>query len=373
VVNCIVAPFAFSLSIRNKPPSNKREERLPRTTEIENNSLASNAVNMPRELLMARALDVTRGIFKLHFGPAFQLLAAMRPVRALLLYLITVFVIGALLAPWLYWGAQSAAAHLPALSKIAANPFHRFVHRAMLGLALICLWPLLRSLGKNSWKDLGLGSDRAAGPRIWGGFAIGFGSLALVAILALATSARKLNLDLGPAEFWKGLATASISAVIVALLEEILFRGALLGAFRKAWDWRVALLASSAIYAIVHFFQRPPSPAHIEWYSGLAVLGGMLHGFVEWNTLVPGFLTLTVAGFILGLAFLNSGRLYFSIGIHAGWIFWLKFYALLTVPQNNSAPWLWGTARLFDGWLALIILLPICALFWRNASRSRES
>src|SRR5205814_9527542 len=126
------------------------------------------------------------------------------------------------------------------------------------------------------------------------------------------------------AELMKGLATAGLSALIVAVIEELLFRGALFGSMLKAHHWRAALLVSSVVYAIVHFFQRPPSPEPITWYSGFLVLGRMLEGFVEWHVLLPGFLTLTVAGPILGLAYLQTRTLYFSIGLHAWWIFWLK-------------------------------------------------
>ena len=69
----------------------------------------------------------------------------MRPVRSLLIYAGVVFLGGALLAPWLSWGVQSLAAHLPEFQKLADHPFHRYVNRALLGLALIGLWPLLRS------------------------------------------------------------------------------------------------------------------------------------------------------------------------------------------------------------------------------------
>src|SRR5436190_1719664 len=85
---------------------------------------------------------------------------ATRPLRWLLIYLLVVFVGGALLAPWLYALTQWGATHFPSLQHLAKNPFHRFVHRALLGLALIFLWPLFRRMGLRTWEDFGLANPR---------------------------------------------------------------------------------------------------------------------------------------------------------------------------------------------------------------------
>lgn len=77
----------------------------------------------------------------------------MRPAHALVIYIAAVFLGGALLAPWLYWLAQAGTDSFP---KLANTPFHRFVNRSLLLLALAGLWPLLRHLGARSAGDLGL-------------------------------------------------------------------------------------------------------------------------------------------------------------------------------------------------------------------------
>lgn len=77
--------------------------------------------------------------------------------------------------------------------------------------------------------------------------------------------------------------------------------------------------------------------------------------------LVPAFFTLFVAGAILALAYQRTGALFVSIGLHAGWIFWLKFYGFLTVQTPGANPAIWGTDTLIDGWLALPVL---GCVFW---------
>jgi uncharacterized protein len=80
---------------------------------------------------------------------------------------------------------------------------------------------------------------------------------------------------------------------------------------------------------------------------------------------VPGLLNLTLVGMILGLAYQRSGSLYFSIGLHAGWIFWLKTYGFLTEEANPSLSWFYGTSALINGWLAAIILTVVLVVLSR--------
>ena len=59
---------------------------------------------------------------------------------------------------------------------------------------------------------------------------------------------------------------------------------------------------------------------------------------------------------MLGLAYQRTGNLYFPIGLHAGWIFWLKIYGALTVAATRETDWFWGSGKMIDGWLAFFVL-----------------
>jgi len=286
----------------------------------------------------------------------------MRPIRSLLIYFAVVFLGGALLAPWLYWLAQWAASHWPALSGVAGKPFHRFLDRSMLGLALLCLWPLVRGGGARSWRDLGFVRQRRPGRQILRGFALGWASLAAVALLALACGARAFILTHSGAEVFRHLINAAWTAVVVAILEELVFRGALFGLLRQAVPWPAALVASSAVYAAVHFIKSGATALPVQWNSGLTLLSGMLY---HPPPLIPAFFTLLVAGSILALCYQRSGALYFSIGLHAGWIFWLKTYGFLSHPSGAYVSF-WGTDNLIDGWLSLIVLAILFVLIARQ-------
>jgi uncharacterized protein len=287
----------------------------------------------------------------------------MRPIRSLLIYFAVVFAGGALLAPWLYWLAQWAAGHWPALSGISAKPFHRYLDRSLLGLALICLWPLLRSGGALSWRDLGFVRRGRPTWQILGGFALGWASLAAVALLALACGASAFILTHSTADLFHLLSSATLTAVVVAVLEELVFRGALFTLLRQAMPWPAALVVSSAVYSAVHFIKKAEIAMPVQWYSGLALLWAMLS---HPPPLIPAFFTLFVAGAILALCFQRTAALYFSMGLHAGWIFWFKSYHFLFHPTGVH-PFFWGTDTLIDGWLSFLVLAVIFVLIaWKK-------
>jgi membrane protease YdiL (CAAX protease family) len=287
----------------------------------------------------------------------------MRPLGAFLIYLAVVLAGGALLAPWLYWAAQEAASRWPPLEPLLQFGFHRYMNRALLVMALMGLWPLLRCLGARSLAELGLSNPGRSLGKLLSGFVLGFLSLAVVACLVLGAGGRAWD-PCTLAQFIARLGKAGLTAAVVALLEEILFRGGLFGALRKACRWPVALLASSALYALVHFLDSAQRFPQVHWHSGFAALQQMAQGFGRWEALIPGFLNLWLAGLLLGLAYQRTGNLYFSIGLHAGWILWLKLYGFLTLEQPGACGWFWGTERLIDGWLTLIVLLLATLPLW---------
>lgn len=213
----------------------------------------------------------------------------MRPLRALLVFIAVVAVGGALAAPWLYLLAQSWSSAFP---KLAGEPFHRFVNRSVLGLAL------LRSLGATSWQELGLVKPSGQWRKLAGGLALGFVSLACVAAAALLAG-------------------------------------------------------------------------EVTWWSGLVLLPHTLEGLMDWQHLVPAFLCLTLAGAWLAPACQRTGNLYFSIGLHAGWIFWLKFYGFATSAVAGANEWLWGSPRLINGWLAFGVLAAGFVAFARATTPPR--
>jgi membrane protease YdiL (CAAX protease family) len=96
----------------------------------------------------------------------------------------------------------------------------------------------------------------------------------------------------------------------------------------------------------------------------------MFRNLGDLHTIVPGVLNLTLAGMLLAWAYQCTGNLYFSIGLHAGWIFWVKAYAIATTLAPAADKWWWGTGRMaiVNGWVALPVLVGTLLFFgWMNS------
>ena len=293
----------------------------------------------------------------------------MRPVRALTIYLAAVFVGGGLLAPWFYWAANGTGILDPA----NVPPFHRFVNRSMLVVALAGLWPLAYYCRLDSWRSVGLKREPGWLKDAGKGFLLGFATLGAVAAGSILSESRvfAFNGEFGPLA--SALAAAVGTALLVSVLEEVMFRGVVFGALRQIYHWTIALVASSGLYSILHFFQSPPLTGDVTWNSGLKFLPLMFRGFIDPTLLVPGFFVLLVAGAVLAVTYERRGTIFFAIGLHAGWIFCLKSYGALTRlgPAHNEV--LWGSRKVTDGWMAgAVLLLTLgCALWWRGVSQAR--
>jgi membrane protease YdiL (CAAX protease family) len=285
----------------------------------------------------------------------------------LALYLLMVFAGAALLAPWVWKGIHAIA---PA-SSIARHPFHRYVNRCLMALALGGIWPLFRSGFFPGLRQSGLFRRPGMGREIFQGAVLGFFSLAVIVLLVLTCGIRSWDFSHPLSLHALHLVRALGAASVVSVLEELLFRGATFGALRRTSGFWPAAFGSSVLYALVHFFQRPAAPGSVDASTGFEILLRMSAGFANGPVLIPGFINLTLAGLILAAFRERTGALWCSIGLHAGWIFWLKSYAFLTHAPVGAPDWFWGSSKLIDGWLAFASLLAtVVGLRWVRAERA---
>jgi len=104
----------------------------------------------------------------------------LRASRAIGLYFAAVILLGALLAPWLFWAVQQVAARVDVLHVYATYPFHRIFDRAIMLVALAGLWPLLRALGFRFWRDIRYVRARGWWRHALAGYVLGVASLTVM-------------------------------------------------------------------------------------------------------------------------------------------------------------------------------------------------
>ncbi len=255
-----------------------------------------------------------------------------------------------------------------------AVPFHKLHFRLLELCALLGLFPLLRALGINDREHWGFGPGRGAaagasfGVGVARGFAAGVVMLgALVAVLWIL-GVRELRAALDPSPMF--LATAAggalAGALVVGVVEEAWFRGALHGAVTRIWDTTAAVVAVALVYAAVHFV-RPDfriEPGEVDWLSGY-VLASHLFDRMGNPAIVDSALALVAAGALLGLVRAHTGRIAECIGLHAGWVVVIKLTRTGTVLNPHSG-WsiLVGDYDGVLGWLACLVFATVFLVMW---------
>ncbi len=151
---------------------------------------------------------------------------------------------------------------------------------------------------------------------------------------------------------------ALVLGTVVALVEELLFRGALLTALQRGYGRMTAMVLSSAVYAAAHFLKYPdPLPgAELHWYSGVQMFPTALRWFASPGT-PEALLSLFVFGMLLALVRLRRDSLWPCIGMHAGLVTGYKIagYCTERVPGSEYAYLLSSNSPVL-GWLAVIWL-----------------
>jgi membrane protease YdiL (CAAX protease family) len=248
----------------------------------------------------------------------------------ILLYLVVVVFLGAILSPPIYW----------ILHETVDFPFYRYLSRVTQVTAIVLLGPLLFWLGIRSTRDFGLERNSRAAKEALTGFVLALVPGALLAAAYLAFDVYRIKQDVIPLL----LSRIALTAGFVALVEEFLFRGVLLGLAAKAFGRWPAAVGVSLVFAGIHFLRPGKQPdTAVEWWSGLAQIARVFDAAPPPTLLLSGFVSLSVAGMILAVATFWTRSLWLAIGLHAGWIFcqqavqWLARYRVK--PADALMPW----------------------------------
>ncbi len=312
---------------------------------------------------------------------------------AAVLWVVSAVLLAAVISPWLYqagkWlGEISAAADFNALVESVGKscrraPFSRYFSRSLVVSALLLLPLLLRRIRgiradtgavgvaarRFSWQSALL--QIAAGCVIAGGMLWAAGAI----LASLGAYVPKAKVP-GVGKLASGVLPAAIGA---SLLEEWLFRGLLLGLWLRFAKPLAACLGTSLFFAFVHFLQ-PPDGAVIAVpgapLAGFELLGKILLHFTNPQFFITDFATLFVIGMILARARVRTGALWFSIGLHAGWILAFKAFNMIyqSVPAHPLRPWGVGDS-LRSGLLPLLTLgltAVICHLVLKRFETTRS-
>ncbi len=295
------------------------------------------------------------------------------------LYVVCVLVLGAIIAPMLFNLGRAVAAFRIFqeggeglggwLHKVLKeSDFKRYFNRAVLIAALICLWPLLKSL-KVRRADMALEPNAQ-----WRShFGIGFTAAATFLLMMggvyvlMGIFKGEVTIDAGT------IVSITASALAAGALEEFFFRGALTGIMLRTAKPLTALLVVAAFYSFVHFLKPPDlkvEDSEVGWGSGFWMIGQVFARFGNPVLIAAEFATLFAVGLVLGIARMRTRSLWLAFGLHAGWIFSLKLYEDLTrkpmdLKRGEYLPWVGDDLKIgivplvvvaLTGWLVFRLL-----------------
>jgi membrane protease YdiL (CAAX protease family) len=281
-------------------------------------------------------------------------------------YFVSVILIGALIAPILFWSAQWLARH-GVLSFLASFDFEVFFHRALLVSAVLLLWPLLRSVGVRRLGDLGIRPN----PRRWRDLGAGF-LVALLPLLCCAAILLGLHVyALRQTIAWNALGRMVLAAAVVPPIEETFFRGLVLGILLRTGHKYLSMFLTSVLFSVVHFLKAPEGTSPVVTFaSGFQSIAHVFVQFTEPMLLLAGFTTLFLVGWILADARIRTASLWLPIGLHAGWILGSGVFGKIARREMLLLPWL--GKNLLVGLIPLAVLAltwMIVRIWWRRENR----
>lgn len=279
----------------------------------------------------------------------------------ILAYLVVTLVAGALVAPPIFWAGQ-ALGSAGITDWLAKFPFHRVLSRCLQVSALVLLVPALRWIGLRRPSDLYLRKNPLAVADLAFGLVV---SIFLVLLLALVCHLAGW-LEWRPGAAWSGLGRIVLTAAFVSGLEEIVFRGVVLGICLWSLPRAGAITLTTVLFVVVHFIKPAKteiSSDAVRWWSGLAEAMRFTDGLPPGSLLLFGAASLFVAGWILGSAAFATRSLWLPIGLHAGWVFSQQSCNLFLQPAaaGAAAGWPWVGPNLVSGAVPTG-LLPLGAL-----------
>ena len=278
----------------------------------------------------------------------------MKDVTKLAAYLIATVFIGAILAPILFWSAESLAAH-GVFSFLAKYDFETFFHRALLAAAVLLLWPLLRISHVRCLADLDIAPNSRWGRDLCAGAVVSVVPLLFCGVLLISLHIYAFRHSFAWPRFGKML----VASITVPLIEEAFFRGIVLGLLLRTGRKYMAIFAVSLIFAAVHFLKAPERTSQIvTWASGFSSIAHAFEGIGDPMMLASVLATLFFIGLILADARVLTHSLWLSIGLHAGWIFGSGTFSLLARQRISALPWVGKNL------LVGIIPLVVAALTW---------
>jgi membrane protease YdiL (CAAX protease family) len=254
-------------------------------------------------------------------------------------------------------------------------PFPRIFDRTVMATLLVAMLLSARDLNLAALLSRGFRHPAATSiVRTIRGFAVALCAIAILFAIAIAAGAGGAG-DRGAAAAM--IPKYLLSAIVIAFIEEAFFRAFLLGGMRADFGNRVALILSATIYAVAHLV-RSPARSYVTGYepaAGLITLAHSVDQFTDPAVAIPTLIGLFLLGIVLGEAYIITGSVYLSVGLHCGFVLGAKLWPKI-ILDRTAIPW-WiaggGAIPLIGGAAAWAIAIAVLAMLRPIAGAQRTA
>ncbi|MBI3083051.1 MAG: CPBP family intramembrane metalloprotease [Candidatus Omnitrophica bacterium] len=229
-------------------------------------------------------------------------------------------------------------------------PLWTIIRRCVSIGAAISLWLSIKKFERRSFRSYGLFASRAGRRQLLFGLLLGAGAIGLLFAIGLLSGTCQIAITPDRPKLWWTVLSFIPIAILVSVLEELVFRGFLLQHL-MAFSKPMAVTVSSVLYALVHMKTA-------AWSLGL------------WCELIGLFLL----GSVLALSYLATKQLYLAIGLHASLAYGARVNKLVVhFLSEPPITWIMGTGRLVNGLVGwtLLVVLGVGMVLWRTRPSQR--
>jgi CAAX protease family protein len=167
------------------------------------------------------------------------------------------------------------------------------------------------------------------------------------------------------------LTKAFVMGLLIAVIEESIFRGALFTGLYKQTGAVIATFFSSLVYAAVHFvrYRDLPPDTDIGLLTGLEMMPHAFRRFHEWH-ITDYFLTLFIFGVLLALLRLKHKSIAACIGVHTGIVMLIKVADYVTNRTHTSDfDYLVSQYNSTFGWISFIVIFLFTLFYFVKIQR----
>lgn len=299
----------------------------------------------------------------------------MRFLLKIILLLCAVFALSALILPFVEQSLNLSGLIISDLRFLTKYGSIRVFARLVMVFSFVGFFIFRKELGFVSFSQIGY-VDKRRTIDFFYGFLLALCGFVLLASVLICFGYYKLDIDPFDSYMLARIGKSLGAAFLVAFLEETLFRGFVLQTFLNKKSLLFSIMAVNVLYALVHFI----SPAQSEFAGN-----GIFYGFDFWKSILVSIYTnidtyifpfygLFILGVLFSFAYVRTGALYLSLGLHAGFVFAVKMDAAFMDNTRKIIPaCFYDKSYAVGGMLSWIVLAVIFLVIWGFTSSKKTT